>query len=94
MPRALLVATDLRNAARHAAQRAAIRARDIEAGCTPASSRSRARCASPASTIRSRRADLAMLGDHGVGRTDDLLLGSVTQQVMGQVRSDVRLAVG
>ena len=33
--------------------------------------------------------DLVVVGKHGAGMTEDLLLGSVTQQVLGQVLSDV-----
>lgn len=34
-------------------------------------------------------ADLVVVGKHGVGMTREMLLGSVTQQVLGQVMSDV-----
>ncbi len=37
-------------------------------------------------------ADLVVVGKHGAGMTEDLLLGSVTQQVLGQVLSDVLVA--
>ena len=33
--------------------------------------------------------ELIVMGKHGAGMTADLLLGSVTQQVLGQARSDV-----
>lgn len=34
-------------------------------------------------------ADLIVLGKHGMGMTEELLLGSVTKHVLGQARSDV-----
>ena len=37
-------------------------------------------------------ADLVVVGKHGAGMTEDLLLGSVTQQVLGRVLSDVLVA--
>lgn len=36
-----------------------------------------------------RDADLIVLGKHGAGMTEELLLGSVTQQVLGQAHCDV-----
>ena len=36
-----------------------------------------------------RDADLIVLGKQGAGKTEDLLLGSVTQQVLGQAHCDV-----
>lgn len=38
-------------------------------------------------------ADLVVIGKHGAGMTQDLLLGSVTRQVLGQVLSDVLVTV-
>lgn len=38
-------------------------------------------------------ADLVVVGKHGAGVTTELLLGSVTQQVLGQVQSDVLVTV-
>lgn len=37
-------------------------------------------------------ADLIVLGKHGIGMTEELLLGSVTQHVLAQARSDVLVA--
>ncbi len=38
-------------------------------------------------------ADLVVVGKHGAGMTQDLLLGSVTRQVLGRVMSDVLVTV-
>lgn len=38
-------------------------------------------------------ADLIVMGKHGTGMTEELLLGSVTKHVLGRARADVLVVV-
>ncbi len=64
-----------------------------DAGLTPAQWQPLVAFANPPDFIleqeEEQSADLIVLGKHGTGMTEELLLGSVTKHVLGQARSDV-----
>ncbi|MDP1529774.1 universal stress protein [Rhodoferax sp.] len=65
----------------------------LDAGLTPAQWQPLVAFANPPDFILEQEeeqgADLIVLGKHGTGMTEELLLGSVTKHVLGQARADV-----
>lgn len=65
----------------------------LDAGLTPAQWQSLVAFANPPDYVLEQEeeqgADLIVLGKHGSGMTEELLLGSVTKHVLGQARADV-----
>ncbi|MDD2882484.1 MAG: universal stress protein [Rhodoferax sp.] len=68
-----------------------------DAGLTPAQWRPLLAFANPPDFVieqeEEQAADLIVMGKHGMGMTEELLLGSVTKHVLGQSRSDVLVVV-
>jgi nucleotide-binding universal stress UspA family protein len=65
----------------------------LDAGLTPAQWQALVDFANPPDFVLEQEeeqdADLIVLGKHGTGMTEELLLGSVTKHVLGQARADV-----
>ena len=69
----------------------------FDAGLAPGQWRPLVHFANPTDYIleqeEEQAADLIVMGKHGMGMTEELLLGSVTKHVLGQARSDVLVVV-